>query len=400
MLSLFTGAGGLDLGLEAAGFRCALCVENDADARETLKANRSGWHLSDPGDIHELSPGDLLSQADLDSGEVALLAGGPPCQPFSKSANWASKGTPGLLDPRASALDAYLKVVEAVLPRVLLLENVRGLASERNGAGALGLLRDGIRTINRIHGTDYDLQVLHANAADYGVPQQRERVLLMADVRGRKLVLPDATHGDGIYHRPRTTAWDAIGDLDVEQWPDDLCPSGKWAGLLSSIPEGRNYLWHTPRGGGEPLFGWRTRYWSFLLKLAKNKPSWTVQAAPGPATGPFHWRNRLLSMQELARIQTFPSEYRFVGSRRSKHRQIGNAVPCALGELLGLEIRRQLLGDTDVPSELSLIPDHRSDTPPPEPPQPVPSRYLPLRFDHPSHPGTGRGPGRVWGDIQ
>ena len=129
-----------------------------------------------------------------------------------------------------------------------------------------------------------------------------------------------------------------------KKWSSKLNPTGKWAGLLKSIPEGKNYLWHTPRGAGEPLFGWRTRYWSFLLKLAKDRPSWTIQAAPGPATGPFHWKSRLLSIEEVARLQTFPIDYEFTGDRRSMLRQIGNAVPCAIGELLGLEIRRQLLG--------------------------------------------------------
>jgi len=109
--------------------------------------------------------------------------------------------------------------------------------------------------------------------------------------------------------------------------------------LLKSIPEGKNYLWHTPRGAGEPLFGWRTRYWSFLLKLSKGQPSWTIQAEPGPATGPFHWRNRLLSIQELVRLQTFPDEYEIVGSRRSAQMQVGNAVPPFLAEQVTIALR-------------------------------------------------------------
>jgi DNA (cytosine-5)-methyltransferase 1 len=161
--------------------------------------------------------------------------------------------------------------------------------------------------------------------------------------------------------------------------------------LLKSIPEGHNYLWHTPRGGGAHLFGWRTRYWSFLLKLSKNRPSWTIQAEPGPATGPFHWRSRLLSIEELARLQTFPDSYRIFGARASAHRQAGNAVPCAIGELLGLEIRRQFLGER-VRKTLKLIPSHREDCPPPERARPIPKRYHKLRGAHPDHPGSGRGP--------
>lgn len=395
-VSLFTGAGGLDLGLEASGFSISICLEIDEDARRTLKTNRPSWRLAEPGDIERIEPKELLAQADLQKGEVALLAGGPPCQPFSKSAYWANGGMRGLRDPRASTLYAYLRVVEAALPRVLLIENVKGLASNGKDEGGVRLLLDELTAINCRQRTEYDLQVIHLNAADYGVPQIRERVFLLASIDGRTLKVPPPTHGDGDGLEPYRTAWDGIGDLDEEEWPLELSPTGKWAGLLKSIPEGENYLWHTPRGAGEPLFGWRTRYWSFLLKLSKRRPSWTIQAAPGPATGPFHWRHRVLSIEELARLQTFPEEYTIIGDRRSAHRQIGNAVPCALGELLGLEIRRQLLGEPRVRRWLRLIPARRADCPRAHPCGPVPPAYLHLKGDHPDHPGAGFGPGKKW----
>lgn len=391
VMSLFTGAGGLDLGLEAAGLSIRLCVEVDEDARETLRSNRPSWKLAEPGDIHEIAPEDLLEQSGLARGEVTLLAGGPPCQPFSKSAYWSNGASRGLRDPRAKTLQAYLDVVEVALPQVLLLENVKGLASNGKDEG-LQLLRNELQRINRRYKTNYDLQVITINAADYGVPQLRERVFILASVDGRTLEVPPATHGDAEGLTPYCTAWGAIGDLDSDKWPPELNPTGKWAGLLKSIPEGQNYLWHTPRGDGEPLFGWRTRYWSFLLKLAKRQPSWTIQADPGPATGPFHWRSRLLSIEEMARLQTFPAGYTIRGDRRSGHRQIGNAVPCAIGELLGLEIRRQLLGER-VRRNLRLIPSPREGCPAPARRAKVPQRYLALRASHPEHPGTGLGPG-------
>ena len=121
------------------------------------------------------------------------------------------------------------------------------------------------------------------------------------------------------------TAWDAIGHLEDYDDPE-LQLTGKWAGLLPSIPEGQNYLYLTDKGGGEPVFGWRRKYWSFLLKLAKRLPSWTVTAQPGPATGPFHWRNRRLSMRELCALQTFPEGYVIPGDLRTAQRQVGNAV--------------------------------------------------------------------------
>jgi DNA (cytosine-5)-methyltransferase 1 len=394
VLSLFTGAGGLDLGLEAAGFEAALCVEVDEDSRATLKKNRPGWRLTDPGDIHALEPDDILRQAGLKPRQLRLLAGGPPCQPFSKSAYWSNGNGSRLQDPRSRTLRAYIRVVEAALPEVLLLENVKGLAYKNKDEG-IRLLQRELAAINRRHGTSYALQEIHLNTAAYGVPQMRERLFLLATIDGRTLTLPPATHGNAEGLQPYRTAWDAIGHLDHETWPTELNATGRWASLLPSIPEGQNYLWHTPRNkakGSEPLFGWRTRYWSFLLKLAKNLPSWTIQAEPGPATGPFHWRSRLLSIEELCRLQTFPEGYEIVGTRLSAHRQLGNAVPSAIAELLGLEIRRQLFGER-VRREVRLIPSARSDCPSPERRGRVPKQYLDLRGRHSDHPGTGLGPG-------
>jgi DNA (cytosine-5)-methyltransferase 1 len=393
-ISLFSGAGGLDLGLEVAGFVTQICVEIDDNARKTLRLNRPKWKLAEPGDIHKIAPEELLNQADLRPGDVALLAGGSPCQPFSKSAYWAHRGHKGLSDPRAKTLRAYLRVVEAALPQVLLLENVNGIALNGHGSrSGLKLLAEELRMINRRQGTKYDLQLVQLNSADYGVPQFRDRLFIIASIDGKKLDEPPRTHGDDKRLEPYRTAWDAIGNLDKKTWSRDLEPTGKWANLLKSIPEGKNYLWHTPRGKGQPLFGWRTRYWSFLLKLSKTQPSWTIQAYPGPATGPFHWRNRLLSIEELARLQTFPADYKIVGDRRSAVCQIGNAVPCAIGELLGVEIRRQLLNEKHVRRRLRLIPSRREDCPRSHPCRPVGRGYLHLRASHPAHPGKGLGPG-------
>ena len=396
MLSLYTGAGGLDLGLEAAGFASALCVELDDDARATLRQNRPNWKLASPGDIYKMEPAEILAQAEVQEGDIALLAAGPPCQPYSKSAFWAHGGENGSHDPRANAVPAYFRVVEAALPRVFLLENVKGFASSSHNGNALEPLDSILQGINRRHDTNYKLQILQINAATYGVPQIRERLFMLASIDGRFIEPPTPTHGDSDGLEPFRTAWDALGDLDISEWDHELAPTGKWARLLHSIPEGQNYLWHTPRSGGEPLFGWRTRFWSFLLKLSKTRPSWTIQAEPGPATGPFHWRNRILSIRELARLQTFPDDYEFLGDRRSAHRQIGNAVPCAIGELLGLEVRRQLFEERSVRKELSLIPKRRDHRPPPHPLQPVSPEYRHLIGEHADHPGKGLGPGRRW----
>lgn len=396
VISLFAGAGGLDVGLEAAGFENRLCVEIDENARATLRLNRPEWKIAEPGDIYRIEPKEILRQAGLRPGQTTLLAGGPPCQPFSKSGYWSSGDSGRLKDPRANTLKAFLRVVETALPRVFVLENVKGLAFDGKDDG-LRFLKRQISEINQRTGARYNPQIIHMNAASYGIPQRRERVFVLAEREGMGFTLPRPTHGlprdaakNGL--EPYMTAWDAIGGLDFDTGSEDLDTTGRWTGLLPSIPEGRNYLWHTARCGGTPLFGWRTRYWSFLLKLSKSEPSWTIQAEPGPATGPFHWKNRLLSIQELCRLQTFPHGYRIFGDRRSAHRQIGNAVPCALAEMLGLEIRRQFLRE-DVSTNLTLLPSRRGKIPPPEFCKRLAPRYRSLRRRQREHPGTGRGPG-------
>lgn len=394
-LSLYSGAGGLDLGLEAAGFDVMLCVELDGDCRQTLKNNRPEWTLAEPGDVNQLDPSEVLRAAALCPGDLTLLAGGPPCQPFSKSGYWARGDARRLEDPRAATLRRFLDFVETALPSVVLLENVKGLVFNDKDEG-LTLLEAGLRSINQRHGVSYQTSIIHLNCADYGVPQLRERVFIIAQREGREMYAPQPTHYPEARRKRgadrHRTGWDAIGDLDTDEWPDHLNARGKWAKLLPTIPEGENYLWHTRRSGGDRLFGWRTRFWSFLLKLAKNRPSWTIQADPGPATGPFHWRSRRLSTRELCRLQTFPDDFEVAGKRRSRQRQIGNAVPPAMGEMLGWAIRRQLFDERPQP-RASFVPRARDDCPPPEPLHPVPHEYWHLRGDHEDHPGPGQGPG-------
>ena len=178
------------------------------------------------------------------------------------------------------------------------------------------VIRDRLEQINYRCGTRYTAVATHLNATAYGVAQNRERFFLIAFRDGQEFCVPSPTCGENKTDLlPLPTAWDAIGNLTIRQTEAaELVPSGKWASLLPSIPEGENYLHHTTRGTGMPLFGWRTRYWSFLLKLAKHQPAWTLQADPGPATGPFHWDNRLLSIAEIETTPIYPRRLR--GERR------------------------------------------------------------------------------------
>jgi len=397
-ISLYTGVGGLDFGFEAAGFRTAVAVELDAVACRTIRRNRPAWSVIER-DIHDVTSAEILSAAGLQAGEVDVLIGGPPCQPFSKSSYWVNGDALRLDDPRADTLTAYMRVLRDTMPKAFLLENVYGLVYKRKDEGLQHLL-DGIASINREIGTSYRIRWKLLNAAHFGVPQLRERVFLVGSRDGRGFDFPCPTHSSpdklGLFddQEPYRTAWDAIGDLPEAPNEPSIAVGGKWGALLPSIPEGQNYLWHTNRGGGLRLFGWRTRYWSFLLKLAKNQPSWTIQAQPGSAIGPFHWRNRKLTTLEMCRLQTFPDGLSFDCGRTEVQRMLGNAVPSLLAEVLAQEIRRQFLGDKRDMDTLSLIPPTRSPTPDPEPVVSVPSSYLKLIGEHPDHPGEGRLSGR------
>jgi len=294
-----------------------------------------------------------------------------------------------------------MRCVEDLLPQAFLLENVHGISYSGKEEGFV-LLEKLTRGINRTAGTNYVLSWRVLSAADYGVPQIRTRFFLVGHRDGKEFQFPQPTHGPEseftehpelelqLHNRiPYVTAWDAIGDYNPPR-DEDLVPRGYWAELLPSIPEGENYLWHTNRKGGLRLFGWRTRYWSFLLKLAKNRPSWTLQAQPGPAIGPFHWKNRRLSAEEMARLQTFPRNLKYIGGRGSVQRQLGNAVPSLLAEILAREIRKQFFGSLSA-EESKLAIEPKRAVPPAEPVQGVPSRYLIHLGDHSDHPGEGKG---------
>lgn len=392
VISLFSGAGGLDYGFEAAGFETAVALEMDRDCCKTLRANRD-WSVIER-DIMEVSSEEILKQGKLKVGQAVVLIGGPPCQPFSKAGYWSRGDALRLDDPRANTLSAYLRVLEDTRPHAFLLENVEGLAYRGKDEG-LRLLINAIAAINRRTRSNYQPVFQVLNAADYGVPQIRKRVLMIGVRDGTAFRFPQPTHAESLEqdlfsNRERhRTAWDALADVPRDP-AEDLAMTGRWADLLPSIPEGHNYLWHTDRMGGLPLFGWRRRYWSFLLKLAKNQPSWTIQAQPGPAVGPFHWDNRRLSMRELCRLQTFPDDVVVSGSRSEVQRQIGNAVPSLLGEVIAREFARQMFG-TEFEAPPELLPVDRGQPPPASLPTRVPRRFLRMRGEHTAHPGTGLG---------
>jgi DNA (cytosine-5)-methyltransferase 1 len=331
-ISLFSGAGGLDLGVEAAGFRVGAAVECDLDAADTMEKNFT--ELVSPvirRSILEVPTREILRAAGLKGRErPELLVGGPPCTPFSKSGFWLEWKRLGL-DPDASLLQAYTRVLAEAKPRAFILENVYAL-TYNNKASRPAFER----LLREIDAAGYDCRWKVLNAADYGVAQLRPRLFIIG-VPKRTTVpdLPTPTHGGRWERRatgsegalPHITSGQALDGLSTAAEPEETI-RGRWGHLLPEVPPGENYLHYTvERGHPSPLFEWRSRYWSFLLKLDPARPSPTIQAHPGPNVGPFHWESRRLRVPELKRLFTFPDDFEFVGKRSSVQAQVGNSVP-------------------------------------------------------------------------
>ena len=354
-ISLFSGAGGLDLGVEAAGFRTLAAVEWDGDAVDTMEKNADRYFpdlqevlradlfplATDAGD--GLTTRDILRAAGLKGRERPdLLVGGPPCVAFSKSGFWLDWKRDGI-DPAASLLQAYTRVLREARPRHFILENVYALTFDNRASRPAFT-----RLLKEIEDAGYRCSWQVLNAADYGVPQARPRLFIVGARKGEKLpVLPEPTHFGQWERRetkggplPHVTTGEALAGLVTSPEPEEVI-RGQWGHLLPGIPPGENYLHYTAeRGYPEPIFEWRKRFWSFLLKLDPNRPSPTIQAHPGPNVGPFHWDSRRLRVPELRRLFTFPDDFEFVGSRNSVQAQVGNAVPPKLGECVASAIAR------------------------------------------------------------
>jgi DNA (cytosine-5)-methyltransferase 1 len=284
----------------------------------------------------------LLSSLAGDARQIDLVCGGPPCPPFSKSRFYRKDKPRALEDPNGwETVNGYLNVLDWLRPRAFVLENVRGLAYK--------IHQDALDAImERSASLGYASQWVVLNAADFGVPQIRERTFVVGTLDG-SFAFPSPTHSqeptEGLL--PWVSAGTVLADLDTPENADD---TGHFAGgqhhnLLRQVPPGSNYLHFTAeRGHPSPVFKWRSRYWSFLLKLSPDLPSWTIQARRSNNMGPFHWRNRILRIEEIKRLQTFPDDFALAGTIEQQWRQVGNAVPPVLAEAVGRAIADALHG--------------------------------------------------------
>lgn len=359
-LSLFSGAGGLDLGLDAAGWTVLGQVELDADCTRTLdghlaRMRHQGEILAMP--IEEVSPQALRRKLGLARGELALLAGGPPCQPFTTSGLRKA-----LLDRRASSLfPAYLEFVDEFRPRSLLLENVDGMLSAALRHRPLAerttsdppLREEEMKgsflrwLVSELTGFGYAVSWGVVEVADHGVPQLRQRAILIASRGSTPCFLPAPSFGrPGLPdHRTIAGALASIKELGAVQPLSErkravyrlIPPGGNWRDLPDAVRR-------KTMGGAYFAEGGRSGWWR---RLDWNTPSPTILGMPDhSSTALVHPEEvRCLSVNECAALQTFPRWARFAGAPRSQYQQIGNAVPPLLGKVLGRHLAAYLAGD-------------------------------------------------------
>ncbi|MBS4032634.1 MAG: DNA cytosine methyltransferase [Clostridiales bacterium] len=349
-ISLFSGAMGLDLGLEAAGLDIKIMQDIDQWCVKTMEANK---YRCVHGDIKQLITEDpkcnfLLKPAGLYPGEAFAVVGGPPCQPFSTAGNRL-----GTNDPRGSLFMDFYNVIKVVKPRFFVMENVKGLLSsairhiplkDRNNStlapdempgSVFNIIKETFNSLG------YKLVYGILDAAHYGVPQFRERLVIIGSRDQEDIFLPMPTHYQ--LHQDPSYRWctlrDAIGDLEDDPGPVATFSADRLK-LLKMVPMGGNWRNLPPElisqamGGAYKSGGGKV---GFYRRLDYEQPCPTLVTSPvQKATMLCHpTKDRPLSVREYARIQQFPDNWEFVGKVTDCYRQIGNAVPIGLGKAVG-----------------------------------------------------------------
>jgi len=380
VVSLFSGAMGLDIGLERTSrFKVVASVEKEPAFCESIRANQKAGRLARnlelfPVPIEDLDPQEILDRTGLKPGELDVLVGGPPCQSFSTTGRRRTTQ-----DQRGTMIWQFLRLVEVLRPRFFLMENVRGLLSAAlrhrptaewpdKGGPALkpderpgSVVRAFAEDVQRLADGSYHMDCFVVNAVNYGAPQLRERALFIGNRFNAVVDFPGPTHGpriessgpqklfngfDSEAFQPWRTLRDAIGDLrEAEPTVLDFSPRKK--GYLAMVPPGSNWrslpveVQKESMGAAWRAKGGRSGWWR---RLSFDLPCPTLLTMPNHAgTSLCHPTEvRALSLKEYARIQEFPDAWEFCGTTAEKYAQVGNAVPVRLGRVGGEVIAAQL----------------------------------------------------------
>ena len=336
-LSFFSGAMGLDLGMEQEGISPILVCENDKETRKTIHANKPEIALI--GDIRNYSVDTIIQYANIPKGQtIDIVFGGPPCQAFSTAGKQR-----GFEDERGNVFLAFIDVATKLHPKYIVIENVRGLLSAQYPLEDKGEPIKGgalLTIVKRLRDAGYAVSFELYNAANFGSPQVRERVVMICKKGDSTVGFLSPTHSEhGEYGLPTwITLGEAIRDLSVEhhhvEFPE------KRLQYYRMLKEGQNWrdlpndIQQVAMGKSYSLPGGKT---GFYRRLSFDRPSPTLVTHPAmPATDLCHPKeNRPLSIEEYKRIQGFPDDWVFCGSILDVYRQIGNAVPIPLGRAVG-----------------------------------------------------------------
>lgn len=347
VLSLFSGGGGLDIAFHDSGFDVVEMVEIEEQFAATLSENSRPDRIFAGSSVNCIDI--RLYDPSFDEG-VDFIIGGPPCQTFSAAGRRAS-GVKGTTDPRGTLFEEYVRILKKLRPKGFLFENVYGITGAEGGAAWK-------KIVAAFDAAGYSLFWRILDAADYGVPQHRERLFIVGlsnDSHGKtkEFCFPAPTHGpDNRDGYSFYTAGNAIEGADPTDEGCDLIIRGRWGHLITEIPPGLNYSYYTSEmGHPRPVFAWRSKFSDFMYKADPNFPVRTIKAQGGLYTGPFSWENRHFSTSELKRLQTFPDDYAISGSRVNRIHQLGNSVPPQLARILALAIREQIF---ELPVPVSL----------------------------------------------
>lgn len=347
VISFFSGAMGLDIGLSKAGLNVVIGQDIDANCVETMRAN---GHNVLSGDIRDIKPEKVLELAGLHVGEPFLICGGPPCQPFSTAGKRL-----GINDPRGSLFMDFIRMIDYIHPRFFVMENVKGILSaplkhtettketktdpDQKQGTVLGII---LSEFNKLgYKTVYGI----LDAVNYGAPQFRERFVLIGSRDGEDIFLPLPTHFQ-MHQNPELrwhTIGDALKDLDEDEPGECVSLAEDRKKYLHMVPEGGNWrdlpkdIIPVAMGGAYESGGGKV---GFYRRLSFSQPAPTITTSPAQkATMLGHpTKDRVLSLREYARIQQFPDDWVFTGNLAAKYRQIGNAVPVGLGEAIGKAI--------------------------------------------------------------
>lgn len=360
-IDLFCGAGGLSEGFRQNGFDILLANDFDSWCETTYRKNHPQTHFIS-GSIQDISAPQILSVLNMKAGELDCIIGGPPCQAFS-----VYNHQRGLHDARSGLFREYLRLVEGLLPKYVIIENVPGMNSVSDGA-VVDEIRLGLKRLG------YNVDVTTLKAEDYGVAQERRRLIFIGNRIGAPILFPEPTHGKG--RIPYVNVWNAISDLPplkngegkeescyllppqseyqeriregADKVLNHVAPSLGAINLerLKHIPEGGSWrdipIELLPAGMKRARRSDHTKRYGRLRKegfastiLTKCDPHWGAFFHPD--------QDRVITVREAARIQCFPDKIRFEGSRVEQYKQVGNAVPVLLSAAVAKTVHRSLL---------------------------------------------------------